>query len=115
MLVIVWIFLFGGIGVVEYYLDFMEFYWVYIVGFKVVVLLIFGDVYWLLWYVIVCLDFVMYLEFKCCYYSCGMVDISWLELLIGYVMVCWFGIDVIVVMYGNLVSIVLFSVDIVEQ
>lgn len=67
------IFFGGGVGLLEYYFELLEGFYVNMFGFKVVICFNFDDVYWMLCQFIDSFDLVIFFELKCWYYICGYV------------------------------------------
>lgn len=114
MLIVICIFYGGYIGVVEYYQESLEVYFVYIFGLCVVLLLMFNDVYWMIQEVIVLNDLVIFMELKSCYWQKGEVEFDVFVVLLYFFCVVCIGSDVMFVGYGVIVMILLQVVVFVE-
>lgn len=99
-LVVVWLFLGGGVGVGIYYLQNLEGWFVYVVGFKVVCLVNVQDVYVLLCVLIWDLNFVIFCEYKFFYWCEKGVFGLGFDGEFGKVWIVCFGRDILLIGYG---------------
>lgn len=104
VLFVIWVLGGLGIGVVVQYLQSFEVWFVYIFGFKVVMLVIVDDVCGFLFLVIDDLNLVVVFEYKLFYKIFGQVCIGDVCIFFGVVVVCCQGIDFMIIVMGVEVS-----------